>query len=62
MIPWLRPSQLCVPSPFPLRVHFMGLRFGKALKARGKVVWIGGGYVNTELRECEDERIGLRMP
>ena len=36
---------------------YAGLRMGKRLQERGIKVWLGGGYVNTELRELVDERI-----
>lgn len=48
----------CVAISIPFAgTLYAGFRLGRLLKERGKVVWIGGGYVNTELRECQDERI-----
>ena len=42
---------LTVPFPGTL---YGALRVGKRLKERGVTVWMGGGYVNTELRETEE--------
>ncbi len=36
---------------------YAALRMGKRLKERGKTVWFGGGYVNTELRTQKDDRL-----
>ena len=48
----------CVAISIPFAgTLYAGLRMGKRLKERGIKVWIGGGYVNTELRSCEDSRI-----
>jgi hypothetical protein len=48
----------CVAISIPFAgTLYAALRLGKLLKERGKVVWMGGGYVNTELRDCTDERI-----
>ena len=42
---------LSVPFPGTL---YGALRIGRRLKARGVTVWMGGGYVNTELREVDE--------
>ena len=42
--------------PFPGNLYG-ALRLGRALKARGIEVLMGGGYVNTELREVDDPRL-----
>lgn len=42
---------LSVPFPGTL---YGALRIGQRLKARGVTVWMGGGYVNTELREVDE--------
>jgi radical SAM superfamily enzyme YgiQ (UPF0313 family) len=42
--------------PFP--GNFYGaLRIGRRLKARGAMVLMGGGYINTELRDVTDARL-----
>ena len=45
-----------ISIPFPGTLY-AGLRIGKNLKKRGIKVWMGGGYVNTELRDPNDPRI-----
>lgn len=42
--------------PFPGNLYG-ALRIGRALKQRGVTVWMGGGYVNTELREVDEPRL-----
>ncbi len=42
--------------PFPGNLYG-ALRLGRRLKARGVTVWMGGGYVNTELREVNEPRL-----
>jgi hypothetical protein len=42
--------------PFPGNLYG-ALRLGRAIKARGSYVVLGGGYVNTELRDLKEERI-----
>ncbi|MCP4807878.1 MAG: radical SAM protein [Proteobacteria bacterium] len=42
--------------PFPGNLYG-ALRIGRRLKARGVQVWMGGGYVNTELREVDEPRL-----
>ena len=44
---------VCLSVPFPGTLYG-ALRIGKRLKQRGVTVWMGGGYVSTELREVED--------
>ncbi|MDG1478356.1 MAG: radical SAM protein [Myxococcota bacterium] len=45
---------LSVPFPGTL---YGALRIGRRLKARGVTVWMGGGYINTELREVDEPRL-----
>jgi radical SAM superfamily enzyme YgiQ (UPF0313 family) len=45
---------LSVPFPGTL---YGALRIGQRLKARGVTVWMGGGYVNTELREVQEPKL-----
>lgn len=45
---------LSVPFPGTL---YGALRIGQRLKQRGVTVWMGGGYVNTELREVEEPEL-----
>ena len=42
--------------PFPGNLYG-ALRIGRRLKERGVYVVMGGGYINTELRECSEERL-----
>jgi len=42
--------------PFPGNLYG-ALRIGRRLRSRGVEVWMGGGYVNTELREVDEERL-----
>ncbi|MEY3213279.1 MAG: hypothetical protein RIT28_3760 [Pseudomonadota bacterium] len=42
--------------PFPGNLY-AALRIGRRLKARGALVLMGGGYVNTELREVDEPRL-----
>ncbi len=42
--------------PFPGNLYG-ALRIGKSLKARGIYVVMGGGYINTELRDIDEPRI-----
>ncbi len=42
--------------PFPGNLY-AALRLGKRLRQRGVKVWMGGGYVNTELRNVEEPRL-----
>lgn len=44
-----------ISIPFPGTLYG-ALRIGRQLKARGKIVCMGGGYINTELREIRDSR------
>lgn len=53
-LPLDAPIGLSVPFPGNL---YGALRIGRALKARGAQVWMGGGYVNTELREVKEPRL-----
>lgn len=53
-LPLDAPVGLSVPFPGNL---YGALRIGRALKARGATVWMGGGYVNTELREVTEPRL-----
>lgn len=53
-LPLGAPVGLSVPFPGNL---YGALRIGRALKARGATVWMGGGYVNTELREVDEPRL-----
>ncbi|HJN74530.1 MAG TPA: radical SAM protein [Myxococcota bacterium] len=45
---------LSVPFPGSL---YGALRLGRRLRARGAEVWMGGGYINTELREVDEPRL-----
>jgi hypothetical protein len=45
-----------VSVPFPGNLYG-ALRIGRRLKARGATVLLGGGYINTELRELDEDRI-----
>ncbi len=45
-----------ISLPFPGTL-VAGLRIGKRLKQRGVPVVMGGGYVNTELRETDEPRL-----
>ena len=48
----------CVALSLPFAgTVYAGLRMAKRLKKRGTTVWLGGGYVNTELRNIKDPRI-----
>ena len=42
--------------PFPGNLY-SALRMGRRLRAQGKTVLMGGGYVNTELRETDEPRL-----
>ena len=42
--------------PFPGNLYG-ALRLGRRLKQRGVTVWMGGGYVTTELREVDEPRL-----
>jgi hypothetical protein len=42
--------------PFPGNLY-AALRLGRRLRARGVRVWMGGGYVNTELRHVDEPRL-----
>ena len=42
--------------PFPGNLYG-ALRIGHRLRQRGVEVWMGGGYVNTELREVDEPRL-----
>ena len=42
--------------PFPGNLYG-ALRIARRLKARGARVWMGGGYVNTELRDVDEPRL-----
>jgi hypothetical protein len=44
-----------ISVPFPGTLYG-ALRIGKKLKQKGKTIWLGGGYINTELREIHDDR------
>ena len=45
-----------VTVPFPGTLYG-ALRIGHRLKSRGITVWMGGGYVNTELRDVAEPRL-----
>ena len=47
---------VCLSVPFPGTLYG-ALRIGRRLKARGVTVWMGGGYVSTELREVDEPRL-----
>ncbi len=49
-------SVVGVSVPFPGNLYG-ALRIGKRLKERGATVLLGGGFVNTELREVDEDRI-----
>ena len=49
-------SVVVISIPFAGTLY-AALRMGKRLKASGKTVWFGGGYVNTELRTQKDARL-----
>ena len=51
-----KPEVACLSVPFPGTLYG-ALRIGKRLKAAGVYVVMGGGYVNTELREVEEPRL-----
>lgn len=42
--------------PFPGNLY-AALRLGRRLRARGVKVWMGGGFVNTELRNVQEPRL-----
>lgn len=42
--------------PFPGNLY-AALRLGRRLRARGVEVWMGGGFVNTELRNVQEPRL-----
>ncbi len=45
-----------VSVPFPGNLYG-ALRIGRALRTRGATVLLGGGYVNTELRDVDEPRL-----
>ena len=45
---------VCISIPFAGTLY-SALRMGRRLKERGTTVWLGGGYVNTELRGQADD-------
>ena len=49
-------SIVAITVPFPGNLY-SALRVGRSLKTRGITVYIGGGYVNTELREVSEPRL-----
>jgi len=51
-----RPDLVGISAPFPGTLYG-GLRLGRRLRAHGVPVALGGGYVNTELREVAEPRI-----
>ncbi len=55
-LPVQRGDLVGISVPFPGNVYG-GLRIGRALRARGATVLLGGGYVNTELRDCQEPRL-----
>ncbi len=50
------PELVGISVPFPGTLYG-GLRVGRALRRRGIPVVMGGGYVNTELREVDEPRL-----
>ncbi len=52
----LQSEVVALSVPFPGNLYG-ALRLGRALKARGQYVVLGGGYVNTELRDLDEARI-----
>ncbi len=50
------PDIVGLSVPFP-GMLVSALRIGKRLKAQGVTVYIGGGYINTELREVDEPRL-----
>jgi hypothetical protein len=50
------PEVVGLSVPFP-GMLVAALRIGRRLKARGITVILGGGYVNTELREVDEPRL-----
>jgi len=51
-----RPDIVGLTVPFPGNVY-SALRIARVMKARGAKAILGGGYVNTELRELRDPRV-----
>lgn len=51
-----KPDLVGITVPFPGTLYG-GLRIGRRLRARGLYVVLGGGYVNTELREVDEPRL-----
>ena len=51
-----RPDVVGLTVPFPGNVY-SALRIARVMKARGVKAILGGGYVNTELRELRDPRV-----
>jgi hypothetical protein len=53
-----RPTLVLLSVPFPGSVY-AALRMGQAIKAAhpGVKIGLGGGYINTELRELKDPRV-----
>jgi hypothetical protein len=47
---------VAITVPFPGNLYG-ALRIGRALKQRGLTVYIGGGYINTELRDVDEPRL-----
>ena len=51
-----QPDVVCLSVPFP-GMLVSALRIGQRLKKRNVTVYMGGGYVNTELREVDEPRL-----
>ena len=47
---------VCLDVPFPGTLYG-ALRIGKRIKRSGRTVWMGGGCVNTELREVKEPQL-----
>ncbi|MCB9778468.1 MAG: radical SAM protein [Alphaproteobacteria bacterium] len=47
---------VCLSVPFPGTLYG-ALRIGRRARAAGRAVWMGGGYVTTELREVDEPRL-----
>jgi hypothetical protein len=47
---------VAITVPFPGNLYG-ALRIGRVLKQRGQTVYLGGGYINTELREVNEPRL-----
>jgi hypothetical protein len=47
---------VCISVPFPGNLYG-ALRLGRAFKARGATVLLGGGFISTELRDVDEPRL-----